>query len=683
MLPKGQSLARAFARFATRKPERLWIHYVFAASLFFGLIVMTHMLDQKAVERTVVASQGINETSEHVLLAEAVLERAATQDPLADPDRLQLWEATTRFEAAISDFLEGLDIHGPVFAHYTEGQPSLVAQFADFIALARQSSSTNQETARQAQTQLRAHFHDQGMHDRMVAVSGIFAKLITDEADRLTELRDTLLTATALVLLAEAILVFWPAQYAVQTTIKKLQRQKGVLLASQARLKQVNERLQHLLRRDQLTGLPNRNSLIAFLERLIARRETADLRLYLFGLDGFKTVNDMIGHDYGDELLVKFGAALSDCIDTEDMIARVGGDEFVVVSAEDSAALLSRVDAAIKAPFDIKGRRIPVKASIGHLEIGTAVRKPMDILGDAEIALQAAKGKGGGQSLAFSASLRAELGEMQELQLELQEAIQNGEIEPWFQPQIRLSDGLLHGAEVLARWRHPKRGLLPPGAFLDASERAGLIVDLDHTIWRAAMMQAKDWQEQGIWRPSISLNAAPDTIADPHLIERFLFTLNRSGLQPDQVVIEVLETTLIESNDDMAAINIDHLAECGIALELDDFGTGYASLSKLTQLPLAGIKLDRSLVAPLPDQAADSVVRAILALAAELGLSVVAEGIEESVQARHLGKSGCRIGQGYGFGKPMPADEFTEWLKSHAEIPAQLLFDAPPAARRA
>lgn len=683
MLPNGQSLARAFARFATRKPERLWVPYVVAAGLLFGLIAITHALDKKTVERTVTASQSIKVANAHVMLAEAVLDLAAIQGLASDADRIQLQTATAEFEAALSDYLDNLDIHGPVFAYYTDGQPSLVAQLADFIALARLSSSPDQPAAMQARLQLHQLFHDQGMQDRMVAVSGILAEVISGEADRLTALRDTLLTATALLLLAEALLVFWPAQYAVQTTIQKLQRQKGVLLASQTRLKQVNERLQHLLRRDQLTGLPNRNSLIAFLERMIARRETADLRLYLFGLDGFKTVNDMIGHDYGDELLVKVGAALSDCVDSEDMIARVGGDEFVVVSAEDSAALLSRVDAAIKAPFDIKGRRIPAKASVGYLDIGTAVRKPMDILGDAEIALQAAKGNGGGQSLAFTSSLRADLGQMQELQLELQEAIQNGEIEPWFQPQIRLSDGLLHGAEVLARWRHPKRGLLPPVAFLDASERAGLIVDLDHTIWCAAMMQARDWQDQGIWRPSISLNAAPDTIADPHLIERFLFTLNRSGLQPDQVVIEVLETTLIEGNDDMAAINIDHLAECGIALELDDFGTGYASLSKLTQLPLAGIKLDRSLVAPLPDQAADSVVRAILALAAELGLSVVAEGIEERVQARHLGKSGCRIGQGYGFGKPMPADEFTDWLKSHAEIPAQLLFDPPVKARRA
>jgi len=240
---------------------------------------------------------------------------------------------------------------------------------------------------------------------------------------------------------------------------------------------------------------------------------------------------------------------------------------------------------------------------------------------------------------------------------------------------VRLADGRLHGAEVLARWRHPTRGLLTPDAFLPAAERAGLMVDLDHAIWKTAMDQAMAWQVSDIWRPTISLNAAPDTIADPYLLERFLLSLQRSGLDADQVIVEVLETTLINGKDDIAAINIDSLADCGIALELDDFGTGYASLSKLTQLPLAGIKLDRSLVTPLPDQAADSVVRAILALATELGLHVVAEGVEEDEQAVHLNNRGCSVGQGYGFGKPMPGSEFTTWLEANAATRLQVGAD--------
>ena len=183
------------------------------------------------------------------------------------------------------------------------------------------------------------------------------------------------------------------------------------------------------------------------------------------------------------------------------------------------------------------------------------------------------------------------------------------------------------------------------------------------------------WQSLDVWDPVLSLNAAPTTIADPYLVERFLLVLRNSGLRPEQVIVEVLETTLIDGTCYIAAMNIDSLSECGVALELDDFGTGYASLCRLTQLPLSGIKLDKSLVAPLPDHAADSVVRAILALSAELGLHVVAEGIEEIHQAQHLQDRGCTIGQGFGFARPMPALEFEMWLSLHASQPVTISDD--------
>ena len=359
----------------------------------------------------------------------------------------------------------------------------------------------------------------------------------------------------------------------------------------------------------------------------------------------------------------------------------MGGDEFAIITSEEPAAILARLEATVKKPFEIKGRRIPISTSVGYLAFGSERRNPSDILADAEIALQAAKAKGGGHAQIYSVSLRDEISSRQALQLELPEALRNGEVEPWFQPQIDLATGMLHGAEVLARWRHKKRGILTPFAFIDATERSGLMRLLDQSIWSQAMQEALMWQREGLWDARISLNASPDTIADPYLVERFLLMLNRSGLAAHQVVIELLETTIIEGKDDMAAINIDHLAECGIALELDDFGTGYASLSKLTQLPLSGLKLDRSLVSGLPDPAADSVVRAILALASELQLNVVAEGIEEKEQALHLSGVGCRYGQGYGFGRPMPAKEFADWLKFNAYRPSPLVANVSHARR--
>ncbi len=445
-----------------------------------------------------------------------------------------------------------------------------------------------------------------------------------------------------------------------------MERRTKELDHSRTQLTDMNQQLAHIVNHNQLTGLPNRLSLTTYLSDELSWSNKDEFSLFLVGLDDFKSVNDTIGHNAADELLIAVSCVLQDCVDYENMVAHVGGDEFILISSEPAQLVARRISDSLQDPFDINGRRVRINASIGYLRFGQEVRQPLDIVSDAEVALRFAKGAGGNQAIAFTNDLRDDLRLLQKLQLDLCDAIKNGEIEPWFQPQVRLADGRLHGAEVLARWRHPTRGLLTPDVFLPAAERAGLMVDLDHAIWKAAMAHARQWQDTNIWRPLISLNAAPGTIADPNLLERFLLALQRSGLDADQVIVEVLETTLINGKDDMAAINIDSLAECGIALELDDFGTGYASLSKLTQLPLSGIKLDRSLISPLPDQAADSVVRAILALATELGLHVVAEGIEETEQAAHLSVRGCGVGQGYGFGKPMPPDEFGAWLGTHA-----------------
>jgi diguanylate cyclase (GGDEF)-like protein len=496
-----------------------------------------------------------------------------------------------------------------------------------------------------------------------------------DEMDRLRRFQWTVLGTAVLVLLGEAALIFYPGHLAVQAHIHKLRDQKTWLIASKVELEQSNARLLYLTDHDALTGLPNRGRLIAVMADRFTRGAGGETTFLFIGLDGFKSINDSAGHDNGDQLLVAVARALSSCVDDDQIVARIGGDEFAIMTDEPPWQMLRRVTAAFAEPFEVKGRRLKVRASIGFLAIDQDQTDPLMVLADATMALQVAKNAGGNRAQQFTPDLRKNAGQMQRLQMEVPDAIRNGELEPWFQPQIRLIDGALHGVEVLARWRHPTRGLLTPESFLPAVERAGMIVEMDHTIWRAAMNHAMTWQTAGMWHPILSLNAAPETIADPHLIERFLLSLRKSGLNPDQVIVEVLETTLIDGAGDMAAINIDSLSECGIALELDDFGTGYASLCRLTQLPLSGIKLDKSLVAPLPDHAADSVVRAILALTAELGLHVVAEGIEATGQAAHLLDRGCAVGQGYGFARPMPSVDFECWLRHHADSPVTISDD--------
>ena len=512
-----------------------------------------------------------------------------------------------------------------------------------------------------------------GVNQRIIAHSApIYAAA---ELEQLQRNQRTVLGAAVLVLLAEAMIIFYPAYLAVQNQIRALRDQSMRLLSSKVALQQTNVRLLYLANHDTLTGLPNRTNLIAILTERMIRGEAEEQTFLFIGLDGFKSINDSAGHESGDDLLIAVGQALRTCVDSDQIVARIGGDEFAIMTDEAPGPMLRRVMAALSDPFDVQGRRLKVQASIGFLVLDHHRTDPMAVIADATMALQVAKNEGGNRAQEFTPALREAARHAQQLQMEVPDALRNGELEPWFQPQIRLTDGALHGVEVLARWRHPTRGLMTPDRFLPAVERAGMTVEMDLAIWQAAMVQAMKWQSMDVWNPVLSLNAAPTTIADRYLVERFLLVLRNSGLRPEQVIVEVLETTLIDGTGDIAAMNIDSLSECGVALELDDFGTGYASLCRLTQLPLSGIKLDKSLVAPLPDHAADSVVRAILALSAELGLHVVAEGIEEIHQAQHLQDRGCTIGQGFGFARPMPALEFEMWLSLHASQPVTISDD--------
>ena len=608
---------RAIGRIFQHRPERLWVHYCFALIVVFCLIAATHLLNQTMARRSLAASEAIRksnaqiEVTQDIVISSAALARGTTSGVTRFEKLVQRLEVLNHELIASEHALGGL-------AHDSPEQPNAFHKDLNrFVDLAKLFSSRPQEQRFGISRRLHEMFFIDGLRADLLDHTLLMVKRLEDETAHFETLHNRLFIASALVLLAEALLIFLPAQRSVINNIKKMERRSRELRASQRRLKDMNKQLEYLALHHQLTDLPNRASLTQFLHDAISGSSANEMSVLMVGLDDFKTVNDTMGHDFGDQLLVAVSQALKSCVDYDNIVAHVSGDEFVLVSSERAKFLIDRIMASLKEPFAIGGRRIPINASIGHLQIAGDVRQPLDILADAEIALQFAKNHGGNRAQAFTKHLRDDLGMMQRLQLDLTDAILNGEIEPWFQPQVRLSDGRLHGAEVLARWRHPTRGLLTPDAFLPAAERAGLMIDLDHAIWKAAMKQARQWQTENLWRPSISLNVAPDTIADPHLVERFLLGLQQSGLDADQVILEVLETTLINGKDDLAAINIDSLADCGIALELDDFGTGYASLSKLTQLPLTGIKLDRSLITPLPDQAADSVVRAILALASE------------------------------------------------------------------
>lgn len=649
-------------------PDKLWIHYGIAICTIVGLLVSIFFVSQTLVQHSKLATHAVDTSRQLTTLSQQILLLSADgpDSGLSGFDQLQ--ELSRQLDEKHMSLMKGDIWSDALRAHYFSGALPLSNQVRQFVDLAERLTELSPEERQTANARMLEIYGPEGLAGALETASALYEDAADEETARLKWILQLIIAISAAALLAEALFIFLPAQLMVKSVIGELKNKTDVLCDSQQQLQQMNDRLHHLVNHDPLTGLPNRAYVTSYITELSGKDQAMEVGILFVGLDGFKTINDTIGHERADRLLIAVGDRLQNCVDDDDIVARVGGDEFLLTTTEPPEVLAERIIASLGDPFVIERRNVTVGTSIGYLTAREGNYNPDQILGNAGIALQAAKTAGGRRAAPFSQSLRDEFATLQQLQLELRDAIQEGQIEPWFQPQINLADGSLRGAEVLARWRHPARGLLTPDKFLPAAERAGLITELDHAVWRAALEQASDWQNEGIWYPTISLNAAPDTISDPYLIERLLKQMHQAALGLDQIIIEVLETTLIEGSDDMAAINIDGLAECGITLELDDFGTGYASLSRLTQLPLSGIKLDRSLIAPLPDAGADSVVRAILALASELGLQVVAEGIEETEQADHLHSSGCAIGQGYGFARPMPAKDFDDWLRTHANI---------------
>ncbi len=661
----GKIKKYAFARARRNNPERLWVHYSIALAIIFGLLTTTHLVNRTITNSSITTAATIKTSNSQVMHGQDILTLANRIVDGDETDFNTLTKAINNFAWEHASIISSRFWSNELDDYYFSSG-GLHTKVNAYVLLAQRFEVVSDEQRRGVAIRLDEMYGMGGLRADLIRAANMIQAEAIMIAGRLARLQRAMLAVSAVVLMFEAMFIFLPAQLTVKSAIRRLRRQTLALQSSQKELQQTNAKLEQLVNHDQLTGLPNRGFLTTYLANAIAENHGSDLGVLFVGLDNFKAVNDAAGHDYGDRLLIAVAEALQSCVDEDNIVARVGGDEFFLVTHEPTADLVKRITASLSEPFEIMGRRLLVNASIGYLNASNDDHDPLTIFADAGVALQTAKNAGGNRAQAFTPSLRDDVENMQQMQMDLVDAIKNGEIEPWFQPQVRLVDGALHGAEVLARWRHPTRGLLTPDKFLPAAERAGLMIEMDHAIWKSAMDYALEWQTADLWRPCVSLNAAPDTISDPYLVERFLLQMQRAGLNADQVVVEVLETTLIDGSDDMAAINIDSLAECGIALELDDFGTGYASLSKLTQLPLAGIKLDRSLVAPLPDTNADSVVRAILALALELGLYVVAEGIEEDAQAQHLNSRGCAIGQGYGFARPMPPDEFRNWLGLNA-----------------
>jgi diguanylate cyclase (GGDEF)-like protein/PAS domain S-box-containing protein len=427
---------------------------------------------------------------------------------------------------------------------------------------------------------------------------------------------------------------------------------------------------------DAVTGLPNRAMLDQRLEAALHSARTAGTRVgVLFvDIDHFKVVNDSLGHHAGDQLLRAVAQRLCDGVRGTGMVARFGGDEFVIVaeglgSTDDAVGLAEKVLDSLARPVLAGQVEHFIGASVGVcLTDPSAATVADDLLRDADTAMYLAKQRGRGRYALLDAESREKAHARLHTEQELRRAVKEGELRLVFQPLARLADGSWFGAETLLRWEHPTRGLLTPDAFLDVAEQSGLIVPIGEWTLREACRHGARWAAAGGDGFLLTVNVSPRQLGDPGIVDAVRRSLDESGLRPDQLGLEITEQALIEVEHE-AERALAGLRELGVKLLLDDFGMGYSSLSHLKRFPIAGIKIDRSFIAGLGGDDSDDVaiVRAILAMAWATGKFVIPEGVETPEQASRLRRFGCRLGQGYLFATPVAPDEIDEGLR-----------DAPP-----
>lgn len=421
--------------------------------------------------------------------------------------------------------------------------------------------------------------------------------------------------------------------------------------------------LVHRAAHDSLTGLHNRYGLQTQLESLLARAaQGAHLAVISIDLDHFKDVNDTLGHEAGDELLCAASHRLRSCVPAGAVVARPGGDEFVVlVPGADGATAASVAGLALAAlgrPFALRGGENRVGASAGIALFPEHGSQREELLRCADIALFAAKGAGRNQHTLFTAELDRAARDRVQMQLELRQALVRGEFVLHFQPRVQPGDGRVLSAEALIRWQHPQRGLLYPGVFIEVAESCGLIDELGRWVLDAACAQAAAWRRDGLALQRVSVNISPRQLGSGELPALVVDVLERHRLPGSALELEVTESLLMNDPGEARAQLAD-LRRRGVTVALDDFGTGYSSMALLRQLPIDVMKVDRSFVVGLGvDDGAMAVTRAIVTLARSLRLHLVAEGVETEAQAEVLRSLGCDELQGYLFSRPVPAAEF-------------------------
>ena len=476
---------------------------------------------------------------------------------------------------------------------------------------------------------------------------------------------------------------------ALGTMVNTIRAMLGSLHETNSQLSSANDELRRRAFLDPLTDLPNRALFEDRLAHAVARNARSDervaerhhekLAVMFVDLDGFKPVNDCFGHGVGDLVLKEVAQRMRSIARNSDTVARIGGDEFLLlmedaVSAADVATLARRLAEALRQPIEAAGQQIEVSASIGvaiYPEHGERAK----LIAHADAAMYAAKRAGGNTFALFEAHMETDPQAELSLQSDLRHASQRGELMLYYQPKVDSVEGQIHGVEALLRWKHPQRGMVGPNVFIPLAERFGLICEIGSWVIEEACRQMHEWSAQGM-RMNVAINLSAHQLRDETLVERICQSLDLHKVDPACLLCEITESVAMEDIE-VTQRAFEGLAKIGVFLSIDDFGTGYSSLSYLRQLPARQLKIDRSFVMDLEESRdARAVVEAVVRLAHALELSVVAEGVETEGQRDILVRLGCDELQGFLFARPMPAPDLLQWAQGQRQPPDRLEFAA-------
>ncbi|HYG56502.1 MAG TPA: EAL domain-containing protein [Symbiobacteriaceae bacterium] len=428
--------------------------------------------------------------------------------------------------------------------------------------------------------------------------------------------------------------------------------------------KALEDQLRFQAYHDSLTGLANRDLLRTRAARALAqqREHNRPLSVLFLDLDGFKTINDSLGHMEGDGVLKLVAARLLRCVRPQDTVARLGGDEFAVllqgVGADDACAVAARIIRELQVPVPAGGKPVVVGGSVGIAVSQAGQESADELLRNADVAMYQAKEMGKGCYAIFEPIMHLAVMDRLNLVADLRRALEQEEFLLHYQPAVHLPSGRIHGVEALVRWKHPERGLVPPDHFIPLAEETGLIIPLGRWVLREACRQASEWQQQqgaGERPLRIGVNLSVRQLQDPHLVNDVREALRLYPLYPQTLLLEITESDLVEATEAIIS-TMEEIKELGVILAVDDFGTGYSSLSYLGRFPVDVVKIDRTFVSAMTGSARGlALMRGVVELVHVLGLDTVAEGVEEQAQLDLLQQMGCRFAQGWLLGRPAPA----------------------------